>query len=147
MSDVIVPLTDTLLDEAARVHSDSWRASHGFCSPEFVAAHTAQRHRSLLLAQMEQGKRFFLLLRVGECLGLVSEQDGLIENLYVHPEHWHEGVGRQLLEYAQALHPAPRLFVLSNNERAIAMYRRAGYRFSGRENRLSDTLTEREMVK
>ena len=147
MSDVIVPLTDALLDEAARVHSESWRASHGFCSPEFIEAHTPQRQRAMIEAQRDAGVRFFLLLRGGACLGLVSVQDDLIENLYVHPAHWHEGIGRQLLAYAESLCARPRLYVLCNNDRAIRIYTRAGYRFTGRENRLSDTLTEREMVK
>ena len=147
MSDVIVPLTDALLDEAARVHSESWRASHGFCSPDFVAAHTPQRQRAMIEAQRDAGVRFFLLLRGGACLGLVSVQEDLIENLYVAPAHWHEGIGRRLLAFAESLCAQPRLYVLSNNERAIRIYMSAGYRFTGRENRLSDTLTEREMVK
>ena len=147
MSDVIVPLTDALLDEAARVHSESWRASHGFCSPEFIAAHTPQHQRVMIEVQRAGGVRFFLLLRGGACLGLVSVQDDLIENLYVDPAHWHEGVGRQLLAYAESLCARPRLYVLCNNDRAIRIYTRGGYRFTGRENRLSDTLTEREMVK
>lgn len=147
MNDVIVPLTDALLDDAARVHSASWRASHGFCSPDFVAAHTPQRQRAMIKAQQADGKRFFLLLRDGACLGLVSVQDDLIENLYVDPAQWHGGIGRRLLAFAELLCTRPRLYVLCNNERAIRIYMRAGYRFTGRENRLSDTLTELEMVK
>ena len=103
--------------------------------------------RARLEAYRDAGVRFFLLLRGGACLGLVSVQDDLIENLYVHPAHWHEGIGRQLLAYAESLCARPRLYVLCNNDRAIRIYTRAGYRFTGRENRLSDTLTEREMVK
>ena len=147
MNDVIVPLTDALLGEAARVHSASWRASHSFCAPDFVAAHTPQRQRAMIEAQRAEGVRFFLLLRGGACLGLVSVQDDLIENLYVDPAHWHEGIGRQLLAFAETLCARPRLYVLCNNEHAIRIYTRAGYHFTGRENRLSDTLTEREMVK
>lgn len=147
MSDGIVLLTDAYLDAAARVFSDSWRVSHDFCAPAFIEAHTPQRQRARILAQQEEGKRFFLMLRDGVCLGLVSVRDDLIENLYVDPAHWHQGVGRQLLACAESLCVRPRRFVLSNNERAIHIYMRAGYRFSGRENRLSDTLTEREMLK
>ena len=147
MSDGIMPLTDGYLDAAARVFSDSWRASHDFCAPAFVVAHTPQHQRARILAQREEGKRFFLLLRDGACLGLVSVHDDLIENLYIDPAHWHQGIGRQLLAYAESLCTRPRLFVLSNNGRAIHIYTRAGYRFSGRENRLSETLTEREMLK
>jgi len=142
----IVPLTEDGLDEAARVHSEAWKESHrSFCSEVFVQAHTPTRQRAYLVDQMAQGKRFFVLHEHGKCLGLVSEQDGLIENLYVDPQHYRKGFGTMLLEYACSLHRASRLWVLSNNARAIALYEKHGFQFSGQEKRLSDTLRELEM--
>ena len=144
----IEPLSEAWLDEAARVHSLSWKESHrAFCSEAFVAAHTQQRQRGYLLGQMAQGKRLYVLHDQGLCLGLISEQNGLIENLYVDPAHYRQGVGRALLAHVCAKHERPTLWVLSNNARAIALYGKAGFRFTGREKQLTAELAEREMVR
>lgn len=144
----IEPLTDRWLDEAARVHSASWKESHrAFCSEDFVEAHTPQRQKAYLLDEMRQGKRFFVLVENGACLGLVSEWDGWIENLYVDPKHVRKGIGSKLLAHVCALNAVSRLFVLSNNARAIAFYEKAGFRFTGKEKALNDWLSEREMIR
>ena len=146
MSAQIAPLTEEWLDEAARVHSEAWKESHrAFCSEAFVQAHTPQRQRGYLLEQMAQGKRFFVLHDQDRCLGLVSEWDGLIENLYVDPKYYRQGIGSRLLEHVCALHCQPNLWVLSNNVRAIALYKMHGFRFTGKEKKLNETLCEREM--
>ena len=142
----IASMTEEWLNEAARVHSEAWKESHrSFCSESFVQAHTIARQRAYLVDQIAQGKRFFVLHEHGKCLGLVSEQDGLIENLYVDPLYYRKGFGTMLLEYACSLHRESRLWVLSNNVRAIALYEKHGFQFTGREKRLNEGLSELEM--
>ena len=51
--------------------------------------------------------------------------------LYVDPCFQSEGIGRRLLEYAVAVHGADRLWALEKNTRAIAFYRRNGFRLTG----------------
>lgn len=148
MSGAIVPVEGgAQLLEAARIHSASWQQSHrAFCSEAFVLAHTPERQKAYLEGELAQGKRLFMLMGEAGGEGIVTEHHGLIENLYVLPERQGRGAGRRLLAHACGLNERPTLWVLSNNARVIAWYERAGFRFTGRENRLSDTLREREMA-
>jgi GNAT superfamily N-acetyltransferase len=64
-----------------------------------------------------------------------------ISMVFVHPGHWGEGVGTRLLD-AVAAHAARRGYTMlqlwtgQRNERAQRLYRRAGFRHSGRTARL-----------
>lgn len=133
--------------DAAAVHAASWQESHGFCAPEFVAAHTALRQADYLRGEMAQGKALFLLLD-GGAVGLVSVKEDLIENLYVLPEYHRRGYGTRLLHFAEGrCVGTPRLWILSNNLRARAFYLKHGYLFTGGEKVLSAQLSELEMSK
>lgn len=82
--------------------------------------------------------------RDGEIIGFVMyhvergmyEQDvlrGIVENVYVLPAHRNEGVGSQLLDYAESALAAEgaavvALSVLAENEGARDLYRDRGYR-------------------
>ena len=142
---MILPVTEENLIEAARVHATSWRESHDFCSPEFVAAHTTQRQADYFRKGMAEGKRFFLL-EAGEPAAVVSVHGDCIGDLYVLPQRQGKGLGTRLLHYAETLcGGTPTLWVLSNNRRAIAFYLNNGYHFTGREKALSAELSELEM--
>jgi len=143
----IEPVDEFNLIDAAEVHAASWRESHReICSPEFVAAHTAQRQAGYLQVEIDRGKRMFLLTD-GAPVGIVSVFEDWIENLYVHPNHWRKGYGTLLLSFAESKCKAPRLRVLSSNKQAIRFYVNHGYQYSGREMILSETLKELEMRK
>lgn len=140
-----MPVTEENLLTAARVHAASWRDSHSFCSPEFVAAHTTQRQADYFRKGMAEGKRFFLLEEGGPA-AVVSVQGDCIGDLYVLPERQRRGLGTRLLRFAEAqCGGSSRLWVLSNNRRAIAFYLKNGYHFTGKGKTLSDELSEREM--
>ena len=62
-----------------------------------------------------------------------SEQAVRVDQLFVSPEHEAEGVGRQLLEFAEGYAiwqgvPALQVVVESGNERAVAFYRGRGFK-------------------
>ena len=59
---MIVPVDETNIAAAGAVHAESWRESHSFCTPEFVAAHTAETQTEYLRREMDAGKALFLLL-------------------------------------------------------------------------------------
>ena len=131
--------------DAARVHAESWRESHSFCSPEFVAAHTTRRQADYFRKEMAEGKRFFLLEEGGPA-AVVSVHGDCIGDIYVLPERQRRGLGTRLLRFAETrCGGVPNLWVLSNNRRAIAFYRKNGYHFTGREKALSAELSELEM--
>ena len=144
---MIVPVDERNIAAAGAVHAASWRESHSFCTPEFVAAHTAETQTEYLRREMDAGKALFLLLDP-EPVGVVSVQEDLIENLYVLPEKQGRGYGSALLEHAAARCPgAPRLWLLNINEKARRFYEARGFRETGERRELKKGLAELEMTR
>ena len=144
---MIVPVDETNIAAAGAVHAASWRESHSFCTPEFVAAHTAETQTEYLRREMDAGKELFLLLDP-EPVGVVSVQEDLIENLYVLPEKQGRGYGSALLDLAAArCKGAPRLWVLNINEKARRFYEARGFRETGERRELNNGLAELEMTR
>lgn len=139
-------VTDKNIDIAAEIHSISWKESHkSFCSEEFVQAHSKERQKQYIQDEMKKGKQFYMLVDE-DAKGIISIKDDLIENLYVLPNEQHKGYGTQLLHYVELLcNGNPTLWILSNNDIARKFYEKEGYYFTGKENRLTDTLSELEM--
>ena len=139
-------VTEKNIDIAAEIHSISWKESHkSFCSEEFVQAHSKERQKQYIQDEMKNGKQFFMLVD-GGAKGIVSIKDNLIENLYVLPTEQHKGYGTKLLRYAELLcKDNPKLWILSNNDNARRFYKKEGYHFTGKENSLTDELSEFEM--
>ena len=122
------------IEAAARVHAIAWRASHeAFCSPAFVASHTAERQQAYLQQKMAAGSRFYLLTLPKPAAVVSIAPGSVIEDLYVLPEEQNKGLGTQLLRFAIGQCTArPRLWVLENNNGAQRFYQRAGFRPTGR---------------
>ncbi len=67
-----------------------------------------------------------------------GEGDGELFALYVHPDHWDEGVGRALIEAGEERlrelgHRRAHLWVLDDNPRARRFYELAGWSADGTE--------------
>lgn len=143
----IVPIDESNIAAAGAVHAASWRQSHSFCTPEFVAAHTAGAQMSYLRREREAGKDLFLLLDP-EPVGLVSVYGDLIENLYVLPEKQGGGYGTRLLEFAaQHCSGDPRLWVLNINANARRFFENRDFRETGARRELKNGLAEIEMTR
>ena len=143
---MITAVTKDNISAAGLIHSLAWKQSHGFCSPEFIAAHTPQRQMAYLEREMSAGKTVYMLTD-GEPVGIVSVFGSLIENLYVLPEKQNRGYGSRLLDFAiSRCGDRPCLWVLSSNEGAIRLYTRRGFKRTGTEKRLNESLAEIEMV-
>lgn len=144
---MIVKVDESNIALAGAVHAASWRASHGFCTPQFVEAHTAETQTGFLRREIAAGKAVFLLESPGP-VGIVSVCGDLIENLYVLPEQWNRGHGSELLEYAaERCSGTPRLWVLNINEAARRLYERRGFRETGARRELKGGLAEIEMTR
>ena len=78
-------------------------------------------------------------------VGVFCLLDDKLSDLYIHPEHQGRRYGRGCVEFAQSKHKELRLTVLSNNKKAIRLYEKMGFRFTGRDVPLRDGLWEREM--
>lgn len=143
---MIVPVTEGNLRAAAEVHAISWRASHeSFCSAAFVAAHTGARQEAYLRQKLLRGSRLYLLIEE-KPIGLVSVTGDLIEDLYILPACQRRGYGTALLRHAVAqCGGTARLWILENNKGAERLYRREGFRPTGRRNERG-ALAELEFV-
>lgn len=144
---MIVEVDNNNIVSAAEIHSESWRESHSsFCSSEFVALHTVERQTEYLRKELDDGKRLFMLI-LDKPVGIVSIKDNMIENLYVLPSEQHKGYGTELLLFAmEKCNGIPSLWVLNNNINAYALYVKMGFRATGNEHKLSETLSEIEMI-
>lgn len=139
----ICPVTKENFEEAAAIYETSWKASHkAVCSPAFLESRDC---RGFLRREWEAGKAVYLLTDKEPC-GIVSVAGDCIENLYVLPRLQNRGYGTRLLRFAASLCARPRLTVLSSNSRAIALYRRLGFRESGESKKLRDDLLELELI-
>lgn len=144
---MIVPVDQTNLSAAAVLHSAAWQAAHRpFCTAEFVAEHTPARQEAYLKEKIARGSRFFLLTE-NSPIGIVSITGGLIEDLYILPEAQCKGYGTMLLSYAiSQCNDTPTLWILENNAGAERLYRKLGFRPTGRRN-CAGTLAEVEFAK
>lgn len=144
---MIMTVTEETIEAAARVHSISWQASHSsFCSPEFVAAHTPERQNVYIRKKLEEGSVFYLLAE-DQPIGIVSITGNLIEDLYILPEFQNRGYGTKLLRFAIAqCTDTPALWILENNQDAERLYRRLGFRPTGRRNHITGKLDEVEFA-
>ena len=132
-------VTQASFPDAAAVYTLSWRESHrGICSEEFLerrdcAGYLRGRMEGLYLVSEEVP------------VGVFRVHEGVLSDLYIHPEHTGRGYGAACVAFAKGLCGALRLTVLSSNERAIRLYEKTGFRFTGNDAPLGNGLSEREM--
>ena len=142
---MIVTVDQSNLSEAAAIHSASWQESHrSFCSPEFIALHSPQHQKAYLQEKIDNGSKLFILI-ADKPVGVVSVTGNLIEDLYILPDYQQQGHGTRLLRFAiEQCDSTPTLWILENNKGAEKLYRREGFRETGRKNAITDELDEIE---
>jgi GNAT superfamily N-acetyltransferase len=133
---VIRPGTADDAEGVARVQVETWQAAYAHALPaEQLQALSVEdavvRHRTW--------PPTFVAELAGEIAGFVSVgtsrdpgTDGELFAIYVHPEHWSTGVGRELIEAGEEElrrlgHEAVILWVLEDNPRARRFYELAGW--------------------
>ena len=143
----IVPVDEKNLFQAAVIHSISWKESHrDFCAPDFVEMHTAERQKDYLSEKISNGTKVYMLVDEKPA-GIVSVTENVIEDLYVLPVLQNKGYGTKLLQYAAGqCTDTPVLWILENNKRAEKLYRRMGFKETGRKNPITNKLDEIEFV-
>lgn len=139
----ILRVTDNNISEAAAVYAASWRASHrAICTPKFIEKHTDAFQAAALRDKIQNGWQIYALYREKVCRGIVGleKTSGEIGLLYVDPLCWGMGIGSALLSFAlneMVRTRVPYLTVLSTNARALQLYTRRGFVFSGEERVLN----------
>ena len=146
----IVSVTDENIKDAARIHSISWKESHrSFCDADFIERHSAEHQQKYIADKIAKGSEFFILCDENP-VAVISITGGLIEDLYVLPEHQNKGYGTRLLEYAvskiQSRGLNPSLWILENNHSAERLYLRNRFIPSGNRNQITGKLDEVEYI-
>ena len=137
---MIRPGTADDAEGVARVHVETWQAAyaHALSSERLQALsveEAIQRHRSwppTLVAERDAEILGFVAVGASRDPGT----DGELFAIYVHPEHWGTGVGRELIEAGEAElrrlgHQDAILWVLDDNPRARRFYELAGWSLDG----------------
>jgi ribosomal protein S18 acetylase RimI-like enzyme len=122
------------------------RAARAADAPAVVAVFHAARADALpylpLLHTPEEDRTFFgglvdqRLVTVAEAdgrvAGFLALHDDWVEHLYVAPEAQGRGLGRALLQHAQASNERLQLWVFQRNTRAIGFYEHHGFAIAER---------------
>ncbi len=136
----IEPVTEANFEEALRVYIRSWGESHrDTCTPEYIAE---RDYPGYLRYQMDG----LHLIRDTEPVGVFRIKDGVLSDLYIHPDQVGKGYGTACVEFAKGKCGDLRLTVLSSNKKAIRLYEKLGFRFMGKILQLRADLWEQEMV-
>lgn len=145
---MIIPVDESNIKEAARIHSVSWQESHrSFCDPDFIEMHSIAHQEEYIRDKMKEGSSFFMLIEEDVPIGVVSVTESLIEDLYILPEMQNRGYGTRLLKFAIGrCKDKPVLWILENNEGARRLYHRMGFKETGRRNFITDKLDEIEFI-
>lgn len=130
-------VTNETFPQALDVYRQSWKESHkDVCSARFLE----KRDYAGYLV----GKAGLYMVCDPACVGVFQLAGGTLSDLYIHPLYQGMGYGRFCVEYAIA-QGGHRLTVLSTNAKAIGLYEKMGFRFTGRDVCLKPELWEREM--
>ena len=145
-------MTEADVDAVAAIHVRAWRAGYaGIIADDYLdaldVAAFAERHRSRITRARSEpvlaNARTVVAVAGSEVVGFASfgpylrDDDtfdpamGHLYAIYVHPDHWGRGAGRELISAARAAlteagFPGMRLWVLEENHRARRFYERAG---------------------
>ena len=131
-------------DAIGRVQVETWRAAYsGLMPDEAVASFDVEARQQLWRGWLAPDPRLrseTFVAEVGDevvgfaAVGACRDDDGVGElySIYLDPRHWGGGVGRALLERAEASmlasgFPGGRLWVMEGNERAERFYQAAGW--------------------
>ncbi len=135
--------------EIAEVHIASWRAIYRGHMPTSVLdaldieQRTAQWREWLALPDADcmvvESPPIIGFCNVAPCRDAdIEPNTGEITAIYLHPDHWRRGIGRELLAAAvgracEQGHYALSLWVLRENQRARSFYEALGFSSDGRE--------------
>ena len=125
--------------DALEVYTTSWRESHrDICTPDFL---NKRDYAGYLRKKL--GKLW--MISDGIPVGVFSLDGENFGDLYIHTSRQGVGYGTACVRFALDQSPSLRLTVRSDNRTAIALYEKMGFRFTGNDIPLKNSLMEREM--
>ncbi|MFR3225988.1 MAG: GNAT family N-acetyltransferase, partial [Blautia massiliensis (ex Durand et al. 2017)] len=128
---------DEQWDQAACLFAEGrYAVCEAVCTPLYLDTLTPENCRAELLEEKRDGWAFYLHYTAGQADGMVGvcHKTGGISHLFVTPAAQGRGIGTKMLDFARKKlpeHPHPTLTTLNTNTRALALYRRMGWRVAG----------------
>ena len=122
---------------AARLFAEGrYTVCKAVCTPLYLDTLTPEHCREELQTERQNGWAFYLHTTKKEADGMVGvcHKTGEISHLFVAELSRGKGIGSKMLDFARkklAEHAHPTLTVLDTNTRALALYRRMGWRPAG----------------
>jgi ribosomal protein S18 acetylase RimI-like enzyme len=112
------------------VHVRSWQAAYaGLIPADFLAGLSASSRAESWARLIGDGGQVLVAEEDGVVAGFAASGDGRLYALYLLPEYWGRGLGRELHDRAveELSGDSAVLWVLATNERAKAFYVRQGW--------------------
>ncbi len=107
-----------------------WRASREVSLPDFQRrkGHFFYEDLAYFREHVLTENEVWVVEEAGRPIAFMAIKDDFISHLYVHPDHWRQGIGRCLLEHARKLSPLHLwLYTLQVNLNARAFYEKNGF--------------------
>ena len=145
--------TEEQFAAAAKLFAEGRRAvCAGNWTEEYCASLTEEELLAQLKAEKKGGWACYLHTTKDVPDGMVSvdHKTGRIEHLFVSGNARGKGIGQKMLDFARKKleeYEHPRLSVLDTNARAIALYRRMGWKFTGEKDMEFDPAEYPSVVK
>ncbi|HYC07079.1 MAG TPA: GNAT family N-acetyltransferase [Candidatus Binatia bacterium] len=109
--------------DVATVYLASFHARYSF-----PLAHTDDEVRAWIRSEVESSKETWVAEVGPSVVGMMVLDGGELEQLYVHPDWWRQGIGHRLLDLAKERRPDGLvLYTFQENVGARAFYERHGF--------------------
>lgn len=128
MQHMIVLHDEQDYDKLVEIWEKAVRETHAFLAEEDV-----QFYRQLVRGGALKEAEIWTYRENDAPVGFIGLNGAKIETLFVHPDHHGKGIGRRLVEHAEArIGPALQVDVNEQNDGARGFYRRLGFVQTGR---------------
>ena len=107
-----------------------WREAREKSLPEFQRekGHFFYEDRSYFRDQVLKKDQVWVVEKGGNVIAFIAMEKDFIDELYIHPGHWRQGIGKTLLDFAREQSPEHLwLYTLQVNVNARAFYEKNGF--------------------
>jgi len=107
-----------------------WRVAREKSLPEFQRekGHFFYEDQAYFRDQVLKKNQVWVVEKEAHSVGFMAMENDFIDHLYIHPDHWRQGIGKALLDFARERSPEHLwLYTLQVNINARAFYEKNGF--------------------